>query len=263
MPDPQPLKSWPDPPDYALWQDPKGAFKKLAMKWHETFRLQCRLEPHHRVLEIGCGAGRMAMPFESFLTSGTYVGVDIREDYIGWANQHLGSAKLSFKLLDLANPHYRKSGSDAAQAILPFADADFDFIFLTSVFTHLNSREMANYVRECARLLRPNSYMLSTFFLLNAHSHKGIADRLSKYKFRYKSDDFTWEEVEKDPGHATAIEEERALQAHSQCGLLTRTVLGAWSTAYPLPGSIPSIAPMPRHNQDIVIAYKDDVYRRG
>jgi SAM-dependent methyltransferase len=250
-------KEHPTPPDYFLWNSPDGEFQKLSQKWHETFRMHCKLEPEYRILEIGCGAGRMALPFEGFLTTGSYDGVDIREDYIGWANHNIGSQKLRFQHLNLTNPHYRKKGGeDAARAKLPFADAAFDFIFLTSVFTHLNAREMENYVRESWRLLKPNRYLLSTYFLLNKHSRANIAGGVSQYRFKHKTEEFTWDEARWDRGRATALEEDRVLQTHHAYGFQTSVILGAWSSSKAGSKPVPSPNPNPRHNQDIVVAFK-------
>ena len=40
------------------------------------------LKPEHRVLDIGCGVGRVALPLTRYLTSGTYDGFDIVKRWI-------------------------------------------------------------------------------------------------------------------------------------------------------------------------------------
>lgn len=255
------------PPKDALWRGAAGDFGPQATKWHETFRLLCDLKPHHHVLEIGCGAGRMAAPFVSFLTTGLYLGVDISEEAIAWAQTHVGSANISFTHLDFRNPHYRQDrGADATIARLPFEDRSFDFVFLASVFTHLTSSEVKNYVSETARLLRTGGYALSTYFLLNSFSRTNIARGLSKYSFQHATDDHTRDEVKTRPGKVTALDEEFVLRAHSDAGLLARTILGGWSftTGVATGKTRHDEFPAARHNQDIVVAYQDhraEMYR--
>src|ERR1700741_1289804 len=42
------------------------------------------LTPHERVLDVGCGTGRMARPLSRYLTDGRYDGVDVVGPSIAW-----------------------------------------------------------------------------------------------------------------------------------------------------------------------------------
>ncbi len=97
-----------------------------------------------RVLEIGCGAGRVTRALSNIF--GEVHGVDVSGEMIKLATQALA---------DRPHAHvYQNNGTDLA--VIPVGD--FDFAFTTIVFQHIPSREIIeNYVREVNRLLRPGA----------------------------------------------------------------------------------------------------------
>lgn len=97
-----------------------------------------------RVLEIGCGAGRVTRALAGLF--GEVHGVDISGEMVKLARQALS---------DFPNAHvYQNNGRDLS--VLP--EGPFDFAFSSIVFQHIPSREViANYVREVHRLLRPGA----------------------------------------------------------------------------------------------------------
>jgi SAM-dependent methyltransferase len=98
-----------------------------------------------RILEIGCGVGRLTRAL-SKVFGGVY-GVDISAEMI-----RLARAALS----DCPNAHvFQNNGMDLS--VLP-DEVPFDFAFSTLVFQHIPSREVIeNYVRETHRVLRPGA----------------------------------------------------------------------------------------------------------
>lgn len=98
-----------------------------------------------RVLEIGCGAGRVTRALSKIF--GEVHGVDVSGEMVARAAQ---------ALQDRPNAHvYQNNGTDLT--IIP-AGLTFDFAFSTIVFQHIPSREVIeNYVREVHRLLRPGA----------------------------------------------------------------------------------------------------------
>ncbi len=71
--------------------------------------------------------------------------------------------------MDVFNERYRPDGTSAEGAYtFPYADHSFDFVFATSVFTHLRSDVTSAYLHEIGRVLRPNGRLFATFFLTNA-----------------------------------------------------------------------------------------------
>ena len=65
------------------------------------------LSEQERVLDIGCGIGRMAVPLTQYLDpdSGQYVGIDPASPGIQWCTENIGSVYPNFRFmhLDIAN----------------------------------------------------------------------------------------------------------------------------------------------------------------
>src|SRR5438132_12809377 len=93
-----------------------------------------------RVLDIGCGIGRVAIPLTHYLDpAASYDGFDIVKRGIEWCRRHITPRHPNFRfhLADLRSSEYRARGADASHFPFPFADDWFDFAFATSLFTHL------------------------------------------------------------------------------------------------------------------------------
>lgn len=97
-----------------------------------------------RVLEIGCGAGRVTRALSKLF--GEVHAVDVSGEMIARARQALA---------DRPNAHlYQNNGYDLT--VLP--PIELDFAYSSIVFQHIPSREVIeNYVREVRRLLRPGA----------------------------------------------------------------------------------------------------------
>ncbi|HLX43371.1 MAG TPA: class I SAM-dependent methyltransferase [Bryobacteraceae bacterium] len=97
-----------------------------------------------RVLEIGCGAGRLTRAFAKLF--GEVHAVDISGEMIAAARNALA---------DRPNAHvYQNNGRDLT--VVP--PLEFDFAYSAIVFQHIPSRDIIeNYVREVNRLLRPGA----------------------------------------------------------------------------------------------------------
>jgi ubiquinone/menaquinone biosynthesis C-methylase UbiE len=95
-----------------------------------------------RVLEIGCGAGRVTRALASLF--GEVHAVDISGEMVAQARAALAN---------MPNVHiYQNNGRDLGV----LGDLQVDFAFSTIVFQHIPSREVIeSYVREVHRLLRP------------------------------------------------------------------------------------------------------------
>ena len=105
---------------------------------------QGKLPGEMRVLEIGCGAGRVTKALAKFF--GEVHAVDVSGEMVRQA---------AAALVDHTNAFvYQNNGMDLA--VVP--DLEFDFAFSSIVFQHIPSRDIIeNYVREVHRLLRPGA----------------------------------------------------------------------------------------------------------
>lgn len=97
-----------------------------------------------RVLEIGCGAGRMTQSLSQIF--GSVDAVDISSEMIAQARSALsGRGNIQFHV---------NNGVDLSM----FARDSFDFALSAIVFQHIPRKAIVeNYMRETARVLRPQS----------------------------------------------------------------------------------------------------------
>lgn len=190
------------------------------------------LAPSHRVLEVGSGIGRMARPLTKYLSSGSYEGIDIVPQGIQWCQKNVSQRfpNFRFQLADLRNLMYNPGGRlEATEYHFPFEASEFDFTFLTSVFTHMLRRDMEHYLAEVARTLRTNGRCLATFFLLNDESRALAETGRSSLNFQFPLDG-CWTDDADVPERAIAFDESDIRALYSSLGFTVETVrYGAWS----------------------------------
>jgi cyclopropane fatty-acyl-phospholipid synthase-like methyltransferase len=97
-----------------------------------------------RMLEIGCGAGRLTRALAKLF--GEVHAVDVSGEMV---------ARAKAALVEFPNAHvYQNNGCDLT--VVP--ELEFDFAYSVIVFQHIPSRKVIeNYVREVNRLLKPES----------------------------------------------------------------------------------------------------------
>jgi SAM-dependent methyltransferase len=184
-------------------------------------RLYGRLRPRGRILDVGCGVGRLAYGLARYLTGGSYDGLDIIPEMIDWCTRHVSGTypHLRFRHADVANPFYNPTGRfRAAEYRLPYASGAFDVVFLGSVFTHLLPAELTHYLSEIVRVLRPGGRCLISYFLLEGGSLKRPADKPPAMEFRHAGDGYRTTDAEV-PEAAVAYEETYVRARYASAGL--------------------------------------------
>jgi SAM-dependent methyltransferase len=191
------------------------------------------LEPGERVLDIGCGPGRMAVPLAAYLSpEGSYVGMDVVNSCVKGCRKRIspGAPNFSFEHMDVFNARYSRKGSAAASAYrFPFEDASFDFIILISVFTHMLKDDTFHYMEEIARLLAEGGRCFATFFLYDPERLERARAREKGLKFTIDEGGGTLIERKAEPEYAVAYPREELLEHARSCGLKVRSVSpGSW-----------------------------------
>ena len=146
-------------------------FEEVSNGHLKSIRLYFDIVPGTSVLELGCGVGRDAIPLIGMIgQEGNYLGTDIDKETIDWCREHITKRhpNFRFKFFDIKNEFYNPHGQLAtSECPIPLADSTTDFVILQSVFTHLPEEDIAFYMCEFSRILRPGGIVYSTFFLLD------------------------------------------------------------------------------------------------
>jgi SAM-dependent methyltransferase len=124
------------------------------------------------IVDLGCGCGRYAHHMRDLNLlgkkySGKYIGIDIDAEAIAWDKKHYDDRFEFLLSTDNSETYSRKDGDAHKPYQLPIADGSVDFIFSTSLFTHLLEPELRNYMKESARTLRPGGIASHSVFCLD------------------------------------------------------------------------------------------------
>jgi SAM-dependent methyltransferase len=147
------------------------------------------LESDSRVLDIGSGMGRLAVPLTRFLgPNGSYDGLDIVASGIEWCTENISARfpNFRFALADVYNAEYNPSGKSRPEEFrFPYPDDSFDVAVLFSVFTHMLPPEMEHYVFEISRVLRTGGRCFATYFLINDESRRLMDSGAGSLAFKH------------------------------------------------------------------------------
>lgn len=97
-----------------------------------------------RILDFGCGTGRVLRHLVDVTESGEVWGADLDSERIDWCRSHL-------------TPPFRFITTDTAPH-LPFEDNYFDLVFAGSVFTHITDQD-DSWLMELRRITRPGGLL--------------------------------------------------------------------------------------------------------
>jgi SAM-dependent methyltransferase len=104
-----------------------------------------RMQDHARILDFGCGCGRILLWLKNIAGTSTLYGIDIDSAAIAWAQENLPYARVAVN-----NP-------------LPpteFPDGFFDFVYSQSVFTHIDEAYQDAWLGELRRIVKLGGLLL-------------------------------------------------------------------------------------------------------
>jgi SAM-dependent methyltransferase len=192
------------------------------------------LRPEARVLDIGCGIGRLGVPLTQYIDPdrGTYDGVDPVNAGVEWCAGIITPAYPNFRFqhLDIRHAIYNPAGTIAGEAVtLPFGDAAFDFVMMISVATHLPASELRRYAAESARVLAPGGTLMLTAFVMTRNPDPTPRSRDPRLNFIRAEGGPEWHVDAVNPLGAVALDDGVIEEIVDAAGLeVRRKSLGHW-----------------------------------
>ncbi len=220
-------------PPKRLYSVGGGDFKGHGKAFAQRLREVGGLKPTDQVLDIGSGLGRIAVGLLDYIKPpGGFEGIEIVREGVDWSNKNISkhSPHFHFQHLDLYNKMYNPAGKmKSSEVVFPFKDKSFDFIFLTSVFTHMLERDVERYFSEIERVLKPKGQVYATMFILNQQSRELLAAGKSSIPM----EPYTKVSMVQDhdvPEHAIAFDETWVKGALNRSGLHLKEAIryGYW-----------------------------------
>lgn len=125
-----------------LWDWSRGEYYLDYLKRHG-------LKPTSRILDYGCGYGRVAIPVLKYQQpGGSYIGTEISRRRLALAREWIAREGLEEKFYELVL---------SKDNTMPFvADDDIDVVWVLSVFNHMPDAELDACLAAMRRVLRPS-----------------------------------------------------------------------------------------------------------
>jgi len=183
------------------------------------------------VLDFGCGCGRVLRWFPLVVPGAHCHGCDVREASIEWCNENLTGSFFT----------------NATSPPLALPDHSVDLVYSLSVFSHLNRASNVAWIRELARVVRPDGRILVTacgaftlWALCRSDEHQRdfqiTGAQAREYLAGLRDQEFVF--------HGLSGETIRALdgveQDYGQAFLTEQFVAREWSDAVDLVGHVPA-----------------------
>lgn len=124
--------------------------------------------PDRKVIEIGCGLGRLAIGLLHERGDVQYWGFDANGPWIAWCKTHIERRHPSFRFchVDVANDLYNPRGKVILDDFrFPLDGGHADIVYLWGVFTNMRLSDVRIYVSEIGRLVCDGGRVFLTAFV--------------------------------------------------------------------------------------------------
>jgi len=143
------------------------------------------LNNNSKLLDIGCGTGRIIAPLLDIIPPKSYTGFDNNKKFVSICKERHANVRVDH--LDIQHDEFNPIGSiDPSSVILPYPDRSYDIISAFGVFNHFKLKWVAQYLRNVSRLLKPNGVFICTIILLNTYSMLKISENATVKPFVFK-----------------------------------------------------------------------------
>lgn len=127
---------------------------------------QC--SPASRILDVGCGQGRLPIGLLRVIGAIDYTGLDVDNKSIDWCRRYIESdnPSFSFKHLDFYNERYHTKGMKIDDHFrFEIESKSMDIVYLYSVFSHTTEKDLRIYLNEFSRILDKDGKIFFTTFV--------------------------------------------------------------------------------------------------
>ena len=126
------------------YEDGRSSAEEIVILLSKYYDLA---EPGKRILDWGCGPGRIVRHLPSLLSTAEIYGIDYNENYIKWCSENL--KKIHFSTNKIGPP-------------MNYAASFFDAIIGLSIFTHLSEKNHFAWIDELYRIIKVGGVILIT-----------------------------------------------------------------------------------------------------
>lgn len=167
-----------------MYDGPSEHYVSNGLEFLGHYKSLCNLQPNERMLDVGSGLGRKTVPLIDYLVDGSYEGFDCKEIGVRWCQSFITPVAPNFKFqfVDVYAPGYNPDGKiSPLEFKFPFPDAEFDFVVLGSVFTHMGYDSVAHYLAEIHRVLKQGGRCFITWFITSRWTKPPIFGERHEY----------------------------------------------------------------------------------
>jgi cyclopropane fatty-acyl-phospholipid synthase-like methyltransferase len=140
------------------------AFVKTAVRDVKRLERYAGLTADSRLLDWGCGAGRLAVGVREHLGRiADYHGVDVQPELIDWAEANLAGPGFRFTCVDVSNERYNPDGTP--ERTVAADPGSVDVFYAYSVFSHMNDEDTRAYLGLIRQALSDSGRVFVTCFV--------------------------------------------------------------------------------------------------
>ena len=145
-------------------------FNNSGTKFFRMILDHLHIKKSDRILEVGCGTGRIAFPFIKHLGK-NYSGFDNNSHFI----EHCHTVDGNFQHLDVFHEDWNQSGGiDPNIVEFPYRDRQFHVVFSVAVFNHFRLQWFEHYLSEMTRVLMKGGKLFFTLIIANEPKEKSL-----------------------------------------------------------------------------------------
>lgn len=159
------------------------AYQRSGARQVEGLRALGVVSPSSRVLDVGCGTGRVAAALTSLIgENGSYEGIDPQPVPIAWCRHEITPRFPRFRFHETRtfSTKYNPGGTTDPEAYrLPFSAGSFDLVLLVSVVTHVSRGVERALLEESRRVIADGGHVVLTEYLLDEQTRPVVAQQRS------------------------------------------------------------------------------------